>query len=170
MNTLNAQHHLDWFRVNSRERSYQLRVGQQEWLSLTWQTIRGTCATAQAHTERWIYTCVGYLSRLVIVQSALTGKTLATFKPGSGGGVLRFIDGCSYTLRASQSTHLEMLWQDQQGKIVVRFNGDFGFDTKSGGVELADDSTLMLCPNIELLISLGWYLLVSSRLDMSVIL
>jgi hypothetical protein len=170
MNMVATQHHLDWFRVDSRERSYQLRVGQQEWLSLTWQTIRGTCATAQTHSERWTYTCVGYLSRLVIVQSALTGKTLATFKPGSGGGVLRFIDGRSYILRTAQSTHLEMLWQDHQGKIVVRFNGDFGFDTKSGGVELADDSTQMPFPDTELLISLGWYLLVSSRLDMSVIL
>jgi hypothetical protein len=163
-------HHFDWIRLDSRERTYQLRDGRSKVVSLTWQNIRGTCATAEARSERWIYTCIGYLSKQVLVQSSITGRTVAIFKPGAGGGVLRFVDGRAYTLKSAHSMRAEMQWQDEQGVTLVNFNGDFGFDTKSGGVELTDQIPTDQLYETALLVSLGWYLMVSSHLDMTLIL
>jgi hypothetical protein len=168
--TATKKHHFDWIRTDSRERSYQLRDGRSKVISLTWQNIRGTCATAEARSERWIYTCIGYLSKQVIVQSPTTGKTVAIFKPGAGGGVLRFIDGRTYILKSAHPMRPEMQWQDEQGCTIVRFNGAFGFDTKSGEVDLAKDIPSDQLYDTAMLVSLGWYLMVSSHLDMSLIL
>ena len=168
--TATKKHHFDWIRTDSRERSYQLRDGRSKVISLTWQNIRGTCATAEARSERCIYTCIGYLSKQVIVQSAVTGMTLAIFKPGAGGGVLRFLDGRSYILKSAHLMRPEMQWQDERGCTLVRFNGAVGFDTKSGEVDLTDEILADQLYETAMLVSLGWYLMVSSHLDMSLIL
>ncbi len=168
--TATQKHHFSWIRLNSRQRTYQLRAGRKKVISLTWQNIRGTCATAEARGERWYYTCVGYLSKQVVVQSAETGRVVAIFKPGAGGGVLRFMDGGAYTLKSAHPLHPEMLWTNEQGEAVLRFKGDFHFKAKSGGVDLVDHLAFDSIHESALLISLGWYLMVSSHLDMALIL
>lgn len=168
--TATQKYQLDWIRSNSRERRYHLQAGHRKVVSLTWQNIRGTCATAEIQDEGWIYTCIGYLTRQVVVQSFKTNKTVATFKPNAGGGTLRFVDGREYTLRRAHLQHPEMLWENEAGEVLLRFNADFGFDDKSGGVQLAPGRPKDVPHDTALLMSLGWYLMVSSHLDMTLIL
>ncbi len=160
---------LDWFRLNSRERTYQLRSGSKKVVSLSWDNGRCPSATAEAHGERWLFNCIGYLSKQVVVQSPRTGKMIAKFVPNTGGGTLHMTDGTVYTLKSEYPLHPEMRWENEDGETLVRFHGDFGFENKSGDVELARHLPPDSSYDITLLTSLGWYLMVSSFLDMTLI-
>jgi hypothetical protein len=160
---------LDWFRLNSRERAYQLRAGYKKLMSLTWQNIPCARASAECLNERWFFTCIGYVSKQVIVQVP-SGDTIAVFTPGAGGGVLRFANGCTYKLKTPYHMHPKMVWENAQGETLVRFHGEFGMDDRSGGVELSANVTPDDHCESELLISLGWYLMITSYLDMTLIL
>jgi hypothetical protein len=160
---------LDWFRLNSRERAYHLRAGYKKLMSLTWQNIPCARACAESVDDRWFFTCIGYITKQVIVQIP-SGDTIAVFTPGAGGGVLRFANGCTYKLRTPYGMHPKMVWENAYGQTLVRFYGEFGADDKSGYVELAQNLPPNDLGDSELLISLGWYLMISSFLDMRLIL
>jgi hypothetical protein len=154
--------------MNSRQRSYQLCAGRKKMISLTWEDAQQTTATAESNDQRWSYMCVGYLSKQVSVRCPITGMTLAAFSPSTG--VLRFVDGRRYTLKCAYPLCAEMLWEDEYGRTVVRFNGDFGTNDKSGSVELADYPSFSLSEEAPMLVSLGWYLMISSYVDMTLVL
>ncbi len=164
-----AMRHLDWMRLNSKERAYQLQMGSKTLVSLTWQNIRDTYAIAEAQADRWIYMCVGYLSHQVLVQSP-TGETLGVFKPGTDGGILHMTEGNLYKLSRVYPMRPDMVWLDASDRQLVHVKGDLGFDAKSGYVELAENLTFDQTRKTPLLISLGWYLLISAHVDMTLIL
>ena len=137
-------------------------------ISLTWEDSQHTTATAESHNQRWLYMCVGYLSKQVSVRCPITGMTLAAFVPSTG--VLRFVDGRRYTLKCAYPLCTEMVWEDEYGRDVVRFNGDCDTDDKSGSVELAGSPSFSLSEEAPLLVSLGWYLMISSYVDMTLVL
>ncbi|MFN8371365.1 MAG: hypothetical protein U0694_00590 [Anaerolineae bacterium] len=54
------------------------------------------------------------------------------------------MDGREYTLRRAHLQHPEMLWENEVWEVLLRFNADFGFDDKSGGV--AAPGRPRMCP------------------------
>ena len=84
--------------------------------------------------------------------------------------VLRFTDGRTYKLKSAYPVRPEMIWEDENGKALVRINGIFGFGERSGGVDVVEDLVHSPSDDNALLVSLGWYLMVSSYLDMALVL
>ncbi|MFN8375338.1 MAG: hypothetical protein U0694_20980 [Anaerolineae bacterium] len=164
-----AVKNFDWVRVDSTKRAYQLYTGQSKLTSLIWQNIDTARAIAHSQTSSFLYACIGYLTRHVNVKCLTTNETIATFVPFTRGGLLRFRDNQTYTLRSAYPMHPEMEWENSLGEKMIHFKGVFAADGRSGHGEIICRQPDHLSAEHHLLLSLGWYLLVTSYLDMALI-
>jgi hypothetical protein len=170
-----STHYFDWIRLNSPTRSYQLCADKEEILTLSWQSVRDTTAVATTPTESWLFTCTGYLLRQAVAYKHPVKRMMGTFKPVTNSqpnvlcGTLHMDTGETYKLNRAYSMRPEMIWEDPSGNPLVHFKGDFTSNSKTGEVEVANLLPAHLLRKTPFLICLGWYLIVSSHVDMALI-
>ncbi len=150
---------LKWLHPEVGRRYYELRSGDDLLATLEWDEKDGSTATATAGDNRWTLSRLGFLNPHVIaVDSA--GKQILRFDATmSGGGMAHATDGHLYRWFANL-WRAEWGWMDTAQNDLVKFHRSFDVNEKQEGtLELLDagrDTS-----NLELLVLLGWYLIIT---------
>jgi hypothetical protein len=168
-------HYLDWVHLKAPVRSYQLCAEKREILTLTWQSVRDTTAVAKSATDSWLFMCTGYLIRQAAAYTHPARRILGTFKPVTNTqenllcGAFQMHTGEAFTLKRAHPMRPEMVWEDEAGNPMMHFKGDFMSNAKTGEVQVMHRLPEQLLRKAPLLMSFGWYLMVSAHVDMALI-
>ena len=146
-----------WTPSKSARRSYELRAGEELVGTLSWQ--RGSLAVADIADRHWTFKREGFWHPRVTVRVAGSASDIAIFRPGwSGAGTLELSPSRRIQWSAPNMWHTQWAWQETDGRPLVHFKGRQGWTKHEGYVEVEPGATAL--PELPLLVSLGWYLLV----------
>jgi hypothetical protein len=149
---------LTWQQPRLLEREYELRAGDELLATLRWVRRLGTLALAETARERWTFKRAGFWRPRVTVRAEGTDADLATFEANwSGGGTLATGDGQHYQWRAANFWHTKWHWTDAAGTPLVQFSSS-QILKQSARVEVTQAGADV--PDLALLATLGWYLLI----------
>lgn len=148
---------LVWTPSPSVKKSYELRVGEQTYGTVSWQ--RGSLAAADIDGNHWTFKREGFWHPRITVRVAGSESDLAIFKPAwSGAGTLELSAVRRVQWSAANMWHSEWAWQESGGSPLVHFKSHQHWTKLEGKVEIQPGAAAS--PDLPLLVSLGWYLLV----------
>lgn len=150
---------LRWIHPDLTRQYFELRSGDEVVATLTWDPT-GESAAAKANDRSWTLRRLGFLNPHVV---ALDGSGSQTFRfdaTMSGGGMGHARDGHLYRWY-SNLWRAEWGWMDSGENDLLKFRRSFDVEEKQEGfVELLETSRDN--PNLELLILVGWYLIITA--------
>jgi hypothetical protein len=152
-----------WTQPAALKREYVLSAGNEVLATLRFH--RGTLAAAETGGGRWTFKRQGFWQPRVTVRLPDSDADIALFHPRwTGGGQLEFQQGRTLRLSSANLWQSEWLWQENN-RPLIRFKGRHGIVKAHGAVEIdpsaADD------PDLALLVTLGWYLILLYAQDMA---
>jgi len=141
----------------SVKKSYELRAGEQTYGMVSWQ--RGSLAAADIAANHWTFKREGFWHPRVTVRVAGSESNLAIFRPAwSGAGTLELSAVRRLHWSAANMWHSEWAWQESDGSPLVHVKSHQRWTKLEGMVEIQPGAAA--APDLPLLVSLGWYLLV----------
>lgn len=151
-----------WVQPHARNRFFELRSGNDVISTLSWEKTFGTLATAQTADKTWTFKRVGFFNARVTVRSPGSDADIATFRPSWGYGGMLEVQGRTYTWKKLDfwGNRWGFAWHD--GTLLLIFGFDGGLDRLfklEGDVETAPGS-VSTNPDMLLLATLGWYIMV----------
>ncbi len=152
-----------WGRAGVRRREYELRAGGEILAMLGWQ--RGSLAIARVANGCWSFKRAGLCHPRVTVRTFGTDSEVATYHAGwTGRGVLELRQGRRFQWAAADFWRSQWAWQAADGSTLVRFRNarsPGGLGGQAGqGARVEVEPAAVALPELALLVSLGWYLLV----------
>lgn len=160
-----ADHEMQWVQPKLLKRHYDLLAGADLIAALDFR--RGTLADAASQSESWTFKREGFWHPRVTVRALGSETNRALFGPHwGGGGELRTKDGRTYTLKVASFWHSEWQWQEQD-RILVNFKRPAGLLKSDCVVDVPPDGRRL--PDLALLVTLGWYLMVLYAQDMAIV-
>ena len=155
---------LEWVQPQALKRHHELRAGEQVVAVIDFE--RQTLATAFAAGAAWTFKREGFWHPHVTVRKAGDGTQIAVFQPHfSGGGELKLSGGDVYALKIASFWHSEWQWS-HEGLVLVTTRRPSGLLKSSGIVDIPAGARAV--PETELLVVLGWYLMLLYAQDMAV--
>ncbi len=157
---------LRWRQPEASKRRYLLqREGTDVPLAtLDWQSFWGTFATATAGETSWTFKRTSFLRPLATVRQVGSDDDLATFEANwQGGGTLTTAGGATFTWKAANFWYSQWDWRDASGAELLHFANKQGFIRQEAVVAISAGAVQL--PELELLIALGWYLLILAAND-----
>jgi hypothetical protein len=153
---------LRWVQPDAKKRFFELRSGDDAIATLSWEKALGTLATAQTAEKTWTFKRVGFFNTRVTVRSPGSEADIATFKPSWGYGGTLEVQGRTYTWKKLDfwGNKWGFAWHD--GNVLLSFGYAGGPGTLfklEGTVELAPGN-VSTNPDMPLLVTLGWYIMV----------
>jgi hypothetical protein len=166
---------LFWVQPKAMRRSYELRTSDALLGSLVFETPFGSRATAQANGKVWSFKRMGFFKPRVTVRAADGSDDIAVYHPKWSGseGELTLSHGRSYTWTIANFWATRYDIRDAQGEALISFS--------SGTMETAITDVLKNqsevtitdagqgVAEIDLLVLIGWYLIVLQREDSAAI-
>jgi hypothetical protein len=143
--------------------NYELLAGEALLATLRFRSSLGTLATAETAAGCWTFKRVGFWQTRLTVRDCGLDQDVAVFKNNtwSGGGTLEFGDGRIYRATTNfWQTNLD--FKNNQDGSLLRFHSR-GFFHFSANVDI--DRAAARLPELPLLITLGWYLIVMLQQD-----
>jgi hypothetical protein len=147
-------------------RSFSLHAGEQEYARLEFQSAFGSRALAETAAQRWSFKRVGFFNPRVTVRRPDQDTDLAVYQPRWTGteGTLTLAGGQTFQWRATNFWATRFAFMDSRGEILLEFKegtqeGHFSdlFKTQAQ-VQIAQNFGEL--EQIDLLVTLGWYLLI----------
>ena len=162
---------LYWVQPKASQRYFLLLSDEREFASLEFQSAFGSLAVAITTERQWSFKRVGFFNPRVTVRRLNEEIDLAVYHPRWTGseGTLSMAGGRSFTWKATNfwatcytfldSAGEQLLWF-KEGAPESRFSNLFKIqakvDIEAAGWQL---------PDLELLLALGWYLLILRHED-----
>ncbi len=157
---------LRWRQPEASKRRYLLQRESTDvpLATLDWRSFWGTFATATAGETSWTFKRTGFLRPRVTARIAGSDDDLATFEANwHGGGVLTIADGATFGWKVANFWYSQWDWRDASGAELLHFASKQGFIRQEAVVAISPEAARL--PELELLITLGWYLLVLAAND-----
>ena len=152
-----ADRSLIWRQPRARAREYELQVDEEVVATLRWG--RGALAAAAVADERWTFARAGFWRPRVTARAEGTGAACAIFRAGwTGGGALETPAGRSFHWVPANLWHTHWSWREAGAGPVVHFGSRQGLVRIEGQVDVEPEAVTL--PELDLLVPLGWYLLV----------
>jgi len=148
---------LRWTRPSARRRYDELRSGEEPVATLQWK--KGSLAVAEVATARWTFKRQGFWRQRVTVRREGSDADIAGFDLGwFGGGTLDPGGGRRFRWGSANFWRSSWQWSAEDGTPLVRFVGQQRWTRLEGVVEVEGAAAEL--PDLPLLVTLGWYLLV----------
>jgi hypothetical protein len=155
---------LHWTQPDPFARAYQLGAGGEILATLRWQKPWGSLARATTAAGVWTLKRDGFWHPRILVRAAGSDAEAATFRAGFGGaGILEMADGRLFFWGSTNFWQVEWIWQDAVKRPLVRFRSKHGLRTAEATVTIEPAGRGH--PDLPLLVTLGWYLLMLLALD-----
>lgn len=152
---------LAWTQRSYCHGEYALRAGDEALATLRW--VEGSLAVAETSGGRWSFERPGYRRSWVSVRMAGTGTEIAVFSSRwTGGGSLELAKGRRFHWSATNLWRSRWVWREADGKELVSLRSRQKLRL-SGLVERSQAAAAL--PELDLLVTLGWYLLVMRAQD-----
>jgi hypothetical protein len=160
-------HGLEWKQPSAFKRAFFLHAGESVLASVEWQKTFGSLAEARTSERVWTFKRQGFLNPRVNIRAAGSEEDLAIYEPhwGGGKGVLRGPGARLLNWRRKSMLGGEFEWQSPDGATLVHFH-IHGILKHGAEVTVAPGATDD--PDIALLLTLGWYVLVLQIEDSAV--
>jgi hypothetical protein len=158
-----AGQQLCWVRHSSEKRAYELRAAEQVLATLRWR--RGPLAEAETADGQWTFQRVGFWRRVVTVRAAASDADLAEFHPSWTGTGRLELGARQLRWVATSFWRAEWSWQDAAGTPLIRYLRGTRRPPVAGRVEITPTAGGL--PDLALLVTLGWYLVLLNAQDQS---
>jgi hypothetical protein len=146
------------------KREYDLRAGESVVATLRWDKAFGSLATAVTGEGSWTFKRAGFLSPSVTVRMAGAETDLASLKARwRGDGTLEFADGRRYRWTHAGFWHTEWCFANESGDPLMRLKPKFAL--AGHAAEVTIEPAAASNPDLSLLLSLAWYLVVLMSQD-----
>jgi hypothetical protein len=143
---------------------YELKSGDEPVATLHWERPVETHATAEAEGVRWTLHRRGFVSPVVVVSDAATGKDLAQLHIHLNNSLLQVGGGPAYRWTRTGFWIPAWEFQDPSGRELVDFEPVRQEARLEGGL-VEVNSAGHADPNLLLLLVLGWYFIVQSWIE-----
>ena len=185
-----ADQELVWRQPSIFKLEYELRADAEVLATLRWRTIADTLATVETAEGSWTFKRVGFWHPRITARPVGIERDAATFEPRwTGAGPVTLAQGASHRWGQTNGWQTRWAWHDADGVPIVQFHNKHGM-AGGGHVEIApaaatlppvthldevyqpiatddEDVPPAALPEVPLLVTLGWYLLVLATLDMA---
>lgn len=159
-----ADRELTWIQPSARKRDYELRAGEEVIITLHWEKGWGSLATAASGGGRWTLKRAGFWHPHVTVRVAGSETDSAVFRAAwTGSGTLELSPTRQLRWASANFWHSQWTWQQADGTPLVHFKAKAGLTKIQGGVDV--EAAALTLPELDLLVPLGWYLLVLYHQD-----
>jgi len=156
---LNSGVEFSWKRPNQLQRSYELCFGSDCLARIGWQNNWDGIAEVECAGERWLFKYEGFLNaRVRVFRNGLTNEVAVLQHKWGRNSYLSLPDGSRFTWSVISFWKGELGYKDQNGNILLSFVPGY-VDGKKAGLLKIEPAAFEL-PNLSLLVTLGWYLMV----------
>jgi hypothetical protein len=146
-----------WTRPSARRKYDELRSGDETVATLQWK--KGSLAVAEVADARWTIKRQGFWQQGVKIRREGSDVDIARFDLGwLGGGTLDPGSGRRFRWGSANFWRSSWQWTAEDGTPLVRFAGKQRWTKMEGEVEVEPAAADL--PELPLLVTLGWYLLV----------
>jgi hypothetical protein len=146
-----------WTQTGCRYPEYELWAEDEIVGTLCWQ--RGSLAVAETADGRWSFKRPGFGRSRVSVREVGSHTDIAASGSGwTGSGTLQLSAGRRFHWSAANLWHSQWVWQQANGTPLVRFESKQRIVKVEGRVTI--ERAALPFPELDLLVALGWYLLV----------
>ena len=183
-----ADQELLWRQTHALKQEYALRAGDEVLATLRWQKPFGSLALAKTAERGWTFKRSGFWQPRVTARPVGSERDVATFKPEwTGGGTLTTDGGRSFRWASTGFWRQQWSWRDADDAPLVQFQDRSGLKSEARVTlspvaaalpEVAQVDDLyrpvarealgppsVALPELPLLVTLGWYLLVLAAQD-----
>lgn len=146
-----------WEQTSRRQPTYALKAGDDVIATLRWQ--RGSLAITDVADRSWSFKRAGFCRPRVTIRPTGSELETAIFHLNwSGTGTLEVAPERHFEWAPASFWRARWAWRDAQGSLLVSFADGRTEGRVTGHVEI--DPAAIALPELGLLVSLGWYLLV----------
>lgn len=166
------EHPLYWVQPKTLSRNYELRNEVGTLATLTFETAYGSLATARTSSGAWSLKRVGFFKPEVTVRDVGANTNIAVYRPRWTGaeGDLELRDR-HYTFKTSNFWATQFEIRDRADRLLISYRS--GAKKRSFGDLLKTQAEVNVASpqadahTIELLILVGWYIIVLHNEDAS---
>jgi hypothetical protein len=157
---------LYWVQPKTMSRTFTLHSGEQEYASLDFQSAFGSLAIAETAGHTWSFKRMGFFNPRVTVRRPNEETDLAVYQPRWTGteGTLTFAGGRTFQWRATNFWATKFAFLDNSGEALLWFKegSEQGHlsDLFKTQAQLAIEPAGWQLAELDLLVTLGWYLLI----------
>lgn len=162
--------HAEWVQPKTRERRFELRIGDAPAASLTYRSRAGTLAVAETARGRWTLKRVGFINSRITIREEGAETDLAVLTPHMWGqGALVFRDRSSYAWQAQGVWRRTWSFIDAAGRPILHFRQ--GLEDEKLRDAFRTQAAVTIEPGapegerLEILLVFGMYLIVGSHDD-----
>jgi hypothetical protein len=159
---------LEWHQESAFGRKYNLKSGDSVLAEVAFVKTLGTLAEARTAGNAWTFKRKGVFSSSVGARPLGEEREVATYQPNwtSSKGLMRLDSGEAFQLRSANFWASEWLLSDMDGIAILRFHNR-GFLKHGAQIDIEEKGRSH--PQLELLLTLTWYILVLHQMDSTVV-
>jgi hypothetical protein len=164
---------LHWVQPKTMARYFILHSGEHEYATLDFQSAFGSLAISETAEHTWSFKRMGFFNPRVTVRRPKEDVDLAVFQPHwtSTEGTLTLANGRNFQWRASNFWATKFVFQDSAGEPLLWFlegseQGRLSDLFKTQAL-LEIESAAWQVAELDLLVTLGWYLLLLYHEDIA---
>jgi hypothetical protein len=154
---------LMWVQPKAMKQRFELRCGDEVLAVMQWQSSWRSGATVEAAEGSWSFRRQGFRQQVVIEANRADVPAPTLSRRWTGSATLSFPDGHGYLWKRSGFWGIKRAWTTPEGVPLVSFKTKYGF-MKTGG-EVVVDPLAAALPDLAVLMTLGWYLMVMEARD-----
>jgi hypothetical protein len=156
---LRSGHELAWTRPDQLQRTYELCFGSDCLARIGWNHGWDGFAEVECAGDRWMFKHEGFLNaRVRIFRNSLTHEAAILQHRWGRNSYLTFPDGSQFTWSVLSFWKGELGYKDQNGNVLLSFVPGYVKGKKAGLLKV--EPKALELPNLSMLITLGWYLMV----------
>lgn len=154
---------LMWVQPRAMKQRFELRCGDEVLAVMQWQSGWRSGAAAETTEGNWFYKRQGFRQQVIIQSNGADLPAPTLSRRWTGSATLSFPDGHTYLWKRLGFWGRKRAWTTPEGTPLLGFSTKYGL-LKTGG-EVAIDPFAASLPELALLVSLGWYLMVMEARD-----
>ena len=154
---------LMWVQPKAMKQQFELRCGDEVLAVMQWQNSWRSGAAAETAEGSWSYKRQGFRQQVSIETNRADFPVPTLSRRWTGSATLSFPDGHTYHWKRNGFWGIKRAWTTPEGTLLVAFKTKYGFMKTGGEVEI--DPFAASLPELSLLMSLGWYLMVMEARD-----
>ena len=152
-----------WVQPKATKQQFELQAGDEVLAVMRWPSGWRSGAAAESAEGSWSFKRQGFRQQ-VVMESSQDGAALPTLRRGwTGNATLSFPDGHSYLWRRSGFWGIKRHWTTPDGVPLLSLKARSGLMKTGGELEIAPLAADL--PELALLVTLGWYLVIMERRD-----
>jgi len=154
---------LEWLHPDLFKRAHELRGGNDLYATLRWERLSGSLATADSGDGSWTFKRSGFMSTEVTARVTGSDATAASLRPGWLGNGTLVAGGQLFDWGNLGFWQASWGFSRPGGDVLVRFRPKFTLVRRA--TEVVIEASAWAIPELSLLVTLGWYMMVSMADD-----